>query len=38
MGAFLFLFAKLYDVQADVLILSAYAWISFDKNNLFYIN
>ena len=31
MGAFLFLFAKLYDVQAYVLILSAYAWISFNK-------
>ena len=31
MGAFLFLFAKLYDVQAYVLILSAYAWITHKK-------
>ena len=31
MGAFLFLFAKLYDVQAYVLILSAYDWISLNK-------
>lgn len=31
MGAFLFLFAKLYDVQAYVLILSAHAWISLNK-------
>lgn len=31
MGAFLFLFAKLYDVQAYVLILSAYTWIPLNK-------
>lgn len=31
MGAFLILSAKLYDVQANVLILSADAWMSLTR-------